>query len=177
MAESNPTEKWLPIAGYEGIYEISDHGRARSVDRYGADGRKLNGHIMKPSICKRGYVRFHLFKKHSRTFSAHRLVLEAFVGPCPDGMDGCHFPDRNPRNCRLNNLRWDTRKANFSDRDRHGTTARGEKQGLSKLCDTDIYLIRSIAKTCKQRDIAEWFNISRWTVNQIIYEKTWTHLL
>lgn len=50
----------------------------------------------------------------------HRLVLEAFVGPCPDGMEACHG-DGDPDNNRLTNLRWDTRSANQMDSVRHGT--------------------------------------------------------
>ena len=47
-------------------------------------------------------------KNGQRFFRVHRLVLSAFVGPCPVGMEACHFPDRNPSNNHLENLRWDT---------------------------------------------------------------------
>lgn len=49
----------------------------------------------------------------------HRLVLEAFVGPCPDGMVACHWDD-NPENNHLNNLRWDTESSNQRDKVRNG---------------------------------------------------------
>lgn len=50
----------------------------------------------------------------------HRLVLEAFIGPCPDGMVGCHT-DGDPLNNRLDNLRWDTPSNNNRDKRAHGT--------------------------------------------------------
>lgn len=49
----------------------------------------------------------------------HRLVLEAFVGPCPSGCEGCHY-DGNPANNIVSNLRWDTTKNNCLDKRRHG---------------------------------------------------------
>lgn len=50
----------------------------------------------------------------------HILVLTAFYGPCPEGMEGCHH-DGDPLNNRLGNLRWDTHVGNVSDSIRHGT--------------------------------------------------------
>ena len=49
------------------------------------------------------------------------LVLEAFVGPCPDGMECRHFPDRDPTNNRLDNVRWGTAQENSDDKKVHGT--------------------------------------------------------
>jgi hypothetical protein len=51
----------------------------------------------------------------------HRLVLEAFVGPCPIGMQCRHFPDPNPANCNLKNLQWGTPMENTEDKRVHGT--------------------------------------------------------
>jgi hypothetical protein len=54
----------------------------------------------------------------TKTRLVHHLVLEAFVGPRPDGQVGCHFDD-DPRNNRVENLRWDTSSANALDRVRN----------------------------------------------------------
>lgn len=56
----------------------------------------------------------------TNTERVHRLVLQAFVGQCPEGWDGCHN-DGNPLNNSLSNLRWDTKAANIADSVRHGT--------------------------------------------------------
>lgn len=119
------TEKWLPVVGFEGIYEVSDLGRVRSLRRKvwqprGAGfWRTQESRILKPSVA-RGYLRVTLRDSGVVSSQAvHRLVLTAFVGPCPSGMEACHFDD-DPTNNQLSNLRWDTPSANHRDRTRNG---------------------------------------------------------
>lgn len=64
----------------------------------------------------------------------HRLVLEAFVGPCPFGMEGCHN-DGDPTNNNLVNLRWDTHKNNEKDKIKHGTSGKSYKLGKFSVLD------------------------------------------
>jgi hypothetical protein len=75
----------------------------------------------------------------------HRLVLEAFVGPCPEGMECRHHPDRDPANNRLENLRWGTRTENVADMKRDGTqfVARGELCGKAKLTAERVLEMRA----------------------------------
>lgn len=96
-----------------------------------------------------------------------RLVLEAFVGPCPSGMEACHFPDPDPRNCALSNLRWDTKKANARDKDLHGRTPRGERHGMSKLTDSQVLEIFELRGAIGKRKIAKQFGVSHRTVQDI----------
>lgn len=119
------SERWLPVVGYEGYYEVSSQGRVRSVDRIitklGQAPARLRGRLMKPTVDKLGrhWARFSRNdRKTARTVS--RVVLEAFVGPCPKGMEGCHN-DGDPGNNNVENLRWDTRSNNNYDAVRHGT--------------------------------------------------------
>ncbi len=83
-------------------------------------------------------------KDHGRKVVArvHRVVMEAFVGPCPDGMEVCHG-DGDPMNARLDNLRYDTRKANHADKKRHGTSNSGSRHGNSKLTEDQVLRMRS----------------------------------
>lgn len=117
-------EQWLPVVGFEGSYEVSNQGRvrslARTVDRSGLPVR-ISGRVLKPWIQKGGYPAVTL-RSDGRSFgrAVHTLVLHAFVGPRPDGMDACH-QDGNPVNSSLSNLRWDTRSGNMQDALRHGT--------------------------------------------------------
>lgn len=68
-----------------------------------------------------GYLHVTIFYgRVRRNTSVHRLVLETFVGPCPEGMEACHAPDYEPANNRLCNLRWDTPKANSADKKLYG---------------------------------------------------------
>jgi hypothetical protein len=114
------SETWLPVVGYEGYYEVSSHGRVRSVDRVivRSDGqtRHFRGQMMALSPDSQGNYLLVRLKRDGggRTFLVHRLMLEAFRGPCPDGMESCHGNDIKDDN-RLENLRWDTPTENNLD--------------------------------------------------------------
>lgn len=118
-------ERWLPVVGYEGLYEVSDHGRVRGLHRivpYAVHREKrIQGRILKFSAKKSGHLNAYLWKGNKQnTCRVHRLVLEAFVGPCPEGMECCHN-DGNPANNMVGNLRWDTTVGNMLDKAGHGT--------------------------------------------------------
>ena len=114
-------ERWLPVPDWEGLYEVSDQGRVRSLDRLSANGRKLKGRPLKSAADRAGYRLVWLHRNSQRRmFILHRLVLLAFVGPCPEGMEGCH-DNGDPGDNRLSNLRWDTKSANCLQKVEHGT--------------------------------------------------------
>jgi hypothetical protein len=106
----------------------------------------------------------------------HRLVLEAFVGPQPEGMEGCHN-DGNTDNNDVSNLRWDTRLNNHDDKRKHGTLPRGESHSGAKLTEDQVRRIRELIKTgVFQRVVAEEFGISQGTVGCIARRKRWKHV-
>ena len=118
-------EEWRPVPGWKGSYEVSDLGRVRSLDRtipFRTGFRRVSGRILTPIVDtqwgRHAVVLSRLGERHNRF--VHRLVLMAFVGECPPGMECCHN-DGNPANNRLQNLRWDTPSNNSLDRNRHGT--------------------------------------------------------
>lgn len=121
MGDAKPEERWLPVAGWEGRYEVSDHGRVRSVDRPpGGDPRRpKRGRVLKPRPAGRaGYGEVSLSGRVPRY--VHTLVAEAFIGPRPSGMECCHN-NGDHRDNRALNLRWDTHGNNQLDKSRHGT--------------------------------------------------------
>ena len=67
----------------------------------------------------------------------HRLILETFTGPCPEGMIACHN-NGNPSDNRLGNLRWDTHRSNQADMVRHGTARRGQGHPNAKLTESQV---------------------------------------
>ena len=117
--------EWRDIAGFEGRYQVSDTGLVRGLDRYVKDKDSqhfVKGRLLKPASLKRGHLSVQLrggIRTNDRRVLVHRLVLEAFVGPCPDGMECCHN-DGDATNNHLSNLRWDTPSNNAYDRVRHG---------------------------------------------------------
>ena len=123
--QSTEPEIWKPVVGYEGHYEVSNLGRVRSLDRVviRSNGRRHRnrGRVLSQVLNEHGYPTTSLSRSgKSRRSLTHRLVLTAFVGPCPPDMEGCHN-DGNPANPNLTNLRWDTKINNAADRKRHGT--------------------------------------------------------
>lgn len=76
-------------------------------------------------------------KVRRRSLYIHRLVLLAFVGPCPPGCECLHH-DGNRSNNRLPNLRWGTKKENAEDMERHGRRPRGSRHGIAKLNESKV---------------------------------------
>jgi hypothetical protein len=121
-------ERWLDVVGYEEIYQVSDCGRVRSLDRVDCRGYRLKGKVLSPIKTKTGgYLTVDLCNGQRRiTKKIHALVLRAFRGECPEGKESCHC-DGNPANNCLENLRWDTHSANTFDKVRHGTHPQAQK--------------------------------------------------
>lgn len=112
-------ERWQWVPDYAGLYEVSDRGRVRSIERVTTRGRRIPSRILRTALS--AYPTVGLYRDgRQRRFYVHRLVLAAFVGPCPPGMEGCHG-DGDPLNANLTNLRWDWPSANNRDKTRHGT--------------------------------------------------------
>ena len=114
-------ETWKSVPGYEGLYEVSDRGRVRSLDRivHRKDGRtrRSAGRVLKAHPYDRyGHVHVSLYDLQGgrKNVPVHYLVLGAFVGPRPEGLDICHS-NRQSEDNRLCNLRYDTRSANVRD--------------------------------------------------------------
>lgn len=146
-------EVWKPVVGYESRYAVSNWGRVRSFSKYGKPyikGRKLKGGHHRVALYKEGAVSDCLI---------HRLVLEAFVGPCPGGMEGLHWDD-NKDNNHLSNLRWGTRSENLEDCIRNGNNHQLNKthckQGhpfddVNTLIETrSDGRTRRVCKTCRR---------------------------
>jgi DNA-binding transcriptional regulator YiaG len=108
--------EWRDIPGYEGRYEVSEHGEVRRLYR------TKPSRTVKPTPRRSGgYLSVCLcVGNRPKTHFVHRLVMLAFVGPCPDGMEVCHG-DGDKLNNALSNLRYDERIANVQDRVAHGT--------------------------------------------------------
>lgn len=129
---TTPIEEWRDIPGYEGLYQVSDHGRVRSLDRIvphkNHGEMKVKGRVLAQPHDEEGRRQVVLSKENGQTIRrVHQLVLEVFVGPRPDGYHGCHNDGDNANN-RLTNLRWDTASENNFDLVRHGTHWNGKKQ-------------------------------------------------
>lgn len=125
---NDATERWLPVVGHEGFYEVSDLGRVWGVERQiekpnrygGISVCTIRAKPLAPKPDPKGYVRVALSREgRVRYVRVHTLVLTAFVGPRPPGKEGLH-DDGDGANNALSNLRWGTSTENSYDTVRHG---------------------------------------------------------
>jgi predicted XRE-type DNA-binding protein len=146
-------EIWKPVIGYEEKYEVSNFGQVKNL---------FKGILVSPSTSS-GYRMVMLFKKGYK-FKNKRianLVLEAFVGPRPVGMQCCHG-SRGALDDSLDNLSWDTPSNNIvRDRIRDGTFIHGEDVYNTKLTNDNVREIRRLLTTNEfyQVEIAKMFGV------------------
>lgn len=158
-------ERWLPVSGYEGFYEVSDHGNVRSIKTGKVKSYTLDKQQNRPFMG--------LWKNNKiKIFKPHTLVLTAFVGSRPKGLECCHN-DGNPWNNKLENLRWDTAQSNQQDRAKHGTSNRGERCASAKLTETQVAAIRVDSRL--QREIAADYGVRENTISRIKSGVRWAH--
>lgn len=183
MATADSTVTYKDITGFPG-YRVGDDGSVwNRWQLYRQKGRRLGDHwrLMKLSPGSRGYLRVNLVPPEGgsyRTFRVHRLVLEAFVGPCPEGME-CRHLDGVKTNNRLTNIVWGTPEQNRDDIREHGTYPRGESHHMRRtLTDEDVRSIRLryAAGGIGQKQLADEYSVSVPSVSMIVNRKIWQHV-
>lgn len=114
-------EMWMPVNGFESLYEVSNMGRVRSLPR-----KTTRGKILKPSIDKDGYYRVNLVDDgRSKYYRVHRLVAQAFIKNTFN-LPVVNHKDENKQNNRADNLEYCTVKYNTNYND--ATSRRGLSQ-------------------------------------------------
>ena len=146
MSKSN-NEEWLGVVGWESLYEVSNLGHVRSLRR------RI---ILKPqrvTNTKTGHVRVTLQGGgRKQRLGVHRVVLAAFVGPCPPGLQGCHKNDIGSDN-RLSNLRWDTQSNNAYDciaNGNHPSKGKTKCPSGHEYTNTNTYITKAGVRQCRQ---------------------------
>jgi hypothetical protein len=158
------------IPGFSG-YRVGSDGSVWTCKVKGgndrAAGRRGPWRLLSVHRSKTGYCLVNLDRGgHNHVRQVHRLVLELFVGPRPEGMEACHYPDPDKANNRVENLRWDTHGENAKDRyrDRGTVTEKccrrcGQTRPLSEFCrdkrSTDGHGQR--CRACRTKGSAERF--------------------
>lgn len=159
-----------PIPGFPG-YFADKWGNIWSTRRY-SEPRKLKSRM------RGDYLAICLYKNKKRYWrSVHLFILETFIGPCPKGHWARH-KDGVGINNKSSNLKWDTRSNNMKDKIRHGTDAKGEKSGLSKLTNEDVIEIRRLldSKEITRTDLGKLYNVSGRCIGLIDARERWSHI-
>lgn len=137
-------EEWRDVGGYEGLYQVSNLGRVKSLEKMrGAFPQK---EMIKKQFYSNGYLRCQLHKNgKSRKIFVHRLVAEAFI-PNPNNKPQVDHIDRNRSNNNIQNLRWCTAKENVL----FEGTRNIRKQTLNRVHNDCIIQEKRLRKVCKK---------------------------
>jgi hypothetical protein len=104
------------------------------------------------------------------------MVLEAFVGPCPPGME-CRHLNGVPFDNRVENLTWGTASENLADRKRHDPGVMvGERNAHAKLRASDVIAIRAALRSVTSKALAMRYGVSIAAIQAIKKRRSWAHL-
>ncbi len=174
MNDNANHERWLPVPGFEGVFEVSDQGRVcRVISTYGRPTRRLR----RLERIKDGYLRVSL-QHHGREVRVlvHRLVAMAFLGNCSGKFEVNH-KDGNKSNNAASNLEYVTPRENI----RHSIEklgvqrASGERHPMSKLSWKQVGEIRARWESghVTKKQIALEYRVSESTVGRAINGRSW----
>ena len=165
------SERWATISRSK-RYEISDGGAVRN---------SRTTLVLKQWRDPTGYLSISLYGpkihvRRRRNYHVHRLVLEAFSGPCPSGHQGAHI-DGDRTNNVFDNLVWATPKQNSLHKRQHGTDGRGETNPQAKLSDGQVREIRYRFEEGEPKlALSKLFGVSRRLIRLIVLRKVWVHV-
>lgn len=175
-------EDWKNIKGYEGFYKVSSMGNIKSLKRKVKHPtgytRTVNEKVLKPTIVN-GYHHVDLSKYGKRErHLVHRLVASAFIENHNKKPQVNHI-DGNKTNNNVNNLEWATASENVTHGYLTGLSKpmAGSKNGHSKLSESEVIEMRNwYSKGRTQKELAEKFEVSTWTVQGIVEGRTWNNV-
>ena len=171
------SEVWKDIPGYEGLYQVSNLGNVKSLDRKVINSigieRNLKGSILKFKYYKSGRPCVELYRNgKSKVYKPYYLVMLAFVGARPDDFVVTH-KDGDFLNNKLENLSYDTQSQNQIDLYRQGKST-----STGKLSINEVLEIRKLYNTGNytQKELATMFDISRGSISNIVVRRTFQWL-
>ncbi len=159
-------------------YAVSRCGKIASSRPKNGRGPRGGWRLLKQGSDVSGYLGVILCQGGGRLNrrNVHRLVLLAWAGPCPDGMQCRHLNGDSADN-RLENLAWGTPRQNMGDRDSHERTVRGSRQWSAKLTEADIPVIRKLLGDGETKaSIARKFGVTSSAIGHIYSGLNWSHV-
>lgn len=183
MMDSSTVE-YRDIPGFLG-YRVGSDGSVWSCLRQGNTSGLTNVWRLRKQHRSKGYfcVRLRLGRGYA-TRTTHRLILHAFVGPSPEGME-CSHENGDSTDNRIENLKWKTHLENIRDKERHGTTGRGPtwkprfrtQPARLRFSVAKVLEVRAkILSGATQTDLAKAYGVARSTIFRIAKRKSWTEI-
>ena len=142
-------EIWKDIKGYEGLYQVSNLGRVKSLEKIDFSGHKRKCKILKLALNRYGYAYLTLSKNgNKKAYTVHRLVAESFI-PNPNKLPFVNHKDENKSNNRVKNLEWCTHEYNIN----YGTCR--ERMSKKVKCITTNEIFISITEASKKYNLCD----------------------
>lgn len=174
-------EVWKDIEGYEGLYQVSNLGRIKALQRLRKNGRVRKEQILKNHAYENGYFKITLCDNtmKSKRYFVHRLVAIAFVEN-PNNLPCVNHKDENSSNNDARNLEWCTFQYNNTYGHRLDCVI-GESNKSHKLTKEQVQEIRRLYKRNDRKvggcALARKYGVSSMTISEIARNKKWKHLL
>ena len=153
-------ETWRPVAGYEGLYAVSDRGRVMTYRAPGTRVLSSVGHLLSPTLNYRGYRKVQLFKDGKpKNALVHRLVAAAFI-PNPENLESVNHIDADRGHNDVRNLEW--------------LSPRGEDHPNAKLNEQQVLDIR--ASSLSVRKLGALYGLHPSSIHEVKRGRIWAHV-
>ena len=181
MMESNVIEIWKDITGYESLYQVSNTGKVKSLERVSifnnSTGLKKE-RFLKDSSSSERYSKVKLSKNSIETpFLVHRLVAKAFLENPNNKKEVNHINGIKNDN-RVENLEWATRSENtiHAFETKLKISQKGSEHGNAKLNEFQVLEIREIGRSKQLKEIADIYNVDKSLISLVLLRKAWKHI-
>jgi hypothetical protein len=177
-------EQWKPIAGYEGLYEVSDLGRIKGLEKKAWNGNsfiKIRERILKVFVNKSGYIHVSIYKdKKQKSFYVHRLVAESFVDN-PENKPTVNHKNGIKQDNRCFNLEWST----YSENNQHSydfglkKRPKGELSVKTKFTNEKVLAVRRLYRmrpNLNKAALSRRLGVCESCVSNILSRKRWNHI-